>query len=120
MEFNINAIKEIAESKGFSIQRLATEIEVTESGLHAMFKKGDMKVSTLQKISETLKEPIENFFSGEEKAKNKVSEPGAVYSSALEECRQELNEWKNKAFDVMEKYNRLLEERIQDRNRQTG
>lgn len=110
-------IKQIAKDKGVTLSDLAAKIDMTESGMYAMFRNNSIKISTLEKISEVLNVSILSFF---EETISMASEPQVKYNTELDRCRSELELWKQKAFENLEKYNRLLEKEIQDRNRQTG
>jgi DNA-binding Xre family transcriptional regulator len=122
MQLRIENIKQIAENKGIALQLLASKIGVTESGLHAMFKKGDMKLSTLEKIAEVLETSIEsmiNYMQQPANSSKNVYEDKPKYESALEKCNKEVDQWRSKAIEYLEKYNQLLEEQLQQRNRPT-
>lgn len=110
-------IKQIAKDKGVTLSDLAAKIDMTESGMYAMFRNNSIKISTLEKISEVLNVSILSFF---EETISMASETQVKYNTELDRCRSELELWKQKAFENLEKYNRLLEKEIQDRNRQTG
>lgn len=47
-------IKNLLAEKGMTIQRLATESGISEPTLHAIFNRGDAKLSQLEKIAEAL------------------------------------------------------------------
>jgi len=53
---------------GLGKNELAKCVDMTESGFYKMIRVNDMKVSTLEKISETLRLPITAFFDGVEKS----------------------------------------------------
>jgi transcriptional regulator with XRE-family HTH domain len=59
-------IKRKLKEKALSIEKLAVYSCVTKQTIHNIFKKNDIKVSHLQRISEVLNVDVEYFFLGVE------------------------------------------------------
>lgn len=50
----VERIKAVGKSKGISMSRLATEVEMTDTGFYRMLENGSFKVITLIKIAKVL------------------------------------------------------------------
>jgi transcriptional regulator with XRE-family HTH domain len=68
----INKIKFLCDKKNITLKKLASEIDVSETGLHQMINKSSMKVETLVKIADFLDVPLSYFFEDSEKNTNIV------------------------------------------------
>jgi transcriptional regulator with XRE-family HTH domain len=58
----INRIKSLIDENNLTIKGFAEKVEVSEQGIHSMFRSQDMKVSTLQRIADYFEVPITYFF----------------------------------------------------------
>ncbi len=65
---NISKLKKLATVKKLSIKELSEKVGISETGMYKALKKGDFKISTLEKISAILDVPVGYFF--EESSKN--------------------------------------------------
>lgn len=68
----ISKINLLLTIKKITVRKLASEIQVSEVGLHNMLKSGSMKVDTLAKIADFLEVPLSYFFEDSEKNSNIV------------------------------------------------
>jgi transcriptional regulator with XRE-family HTH domain len=68
----ISKINLLLTIKKVTVRKLASEIGVSEVGLHNMLKSGSMKVETLTKIAECLDVPLSYFFEDSENNSNFV------------------------------------------------
>ena len=58
----ISRIRKLIEDRKLTIREFAEKINISEPGIHNMFRTHDMKVSTLQKIADYFDVPITYFF----------------------------------------------------------
>lgn len=91
-------IKRLAQAKGITIKRLAEMAGITEQGFHKTVKNETLQIAALEKIATILDVPASIFF---DETNNLVSEPTTEYQ----------NEWKDKYYSLLEKYNLCLEEK---------
>ncbi|RZK16895.1 MAG: XRE family transcriptional regulator [Hymenobacter sp.] len=77
-------IKNRLTEQGMTIQRLATESGISEPTLHAIFNRGDAKLSQLEKIAEALSVAL-NFLLSDDSA------PSAVQTSDVNQAGQHLS-----------------------------
>ena len=74
----INRIKNIIKRRKITQKELSELIKTSERSLGLNLKKGDMKVSTLIKISDVLEVPVKYFFEEEENYQ-KLEDPSVEY-----------------------------------------
>lgn len=58
---NLLIIKDLSERKKITLRKIAEVAELTEAGLHGAIKKGDMKLSTIDKIAHLLNVDLSIF-----------------------------------------------------------
>lgn len=102
-------IRQLTKANGMTLAELAKAIEMTEAGFYKMLSTESMKVKTLVKLAEVLKQPVTGFFephAAELKQHdffaNEVAEPEGVY--VIEK-------------DSLKKQIALLESQIEDKNK---
>lgn len=102
-------IKNRLTEKGMTIQRLATESGISEPTLHAIFNRGDAKLSQLEKIADALEVELNFLLSdniqpsttqtgdfnqagtgNKQKVKVDKGKPQQDLAAALEACQREL------------------------------
>ena len=88
-----------AKALGITLSDLAKHIEMTESGFYKMLSTESIKVKTLKKVSEVLKQPIPYFFENhltgsgyqELQASAQVAEPPAAYYNEKESLKKQIS-----------------------------
>jgi transcriptional regulator with XRE-family HTH domain len=101
-------IRQLTKANGMTLAELAKAIEMTEAGFYKMLSTESMKVKTLIKLAEVLKQPVTDFFEPHAELKqegslaNEVAEPEGVY--VIEK-------------DSLKKQIALLESQIEDKNK---
>lgn len=102
-------IRQLTKANGMTLAELAKAIEMTEAGFYKMLSTESMKVKTLIKLAEVLKQPVTDFFEPhaaelkqEGSLTNEVAEPEGVY--VIEK-------------DSLKKQIALLESQIEDKNK---
>jgi transcriptional regulator with XRE-family HTH domain len=102
-------IRQLTKANGMTLAELAKAIEMTEAGFYKMLSTESMKVKTLIKLAEVLKQPVTDFFEPhaaelrqDSSFTNEVAEPEGVY--VIEK-------------DSLKKQIALLESQIEDKNK---
>jgi len=88
-----------AKALGITLSDLAKHIEMTEAGFYKMLSTESIKVKTLKKVSEVLKQPIPYFFENhltgsgyqELQASAQVAEPPAAYYNEKESLKKQIS-----------------------------
>lgn len=92
-------IRQQAKALGITLSDLAKHIEMTEAGFYKMLSTESIKVKTLKKVSEVLKQPIPYFFENhltgsgyqELQASAQVAEPPAAYYNEKESLKKQIS-----------------------------
>jgi|GEM_PF-1743670 len=103
-------IRQQAKALGITLSDLAKHIEMTEAGFYKMLSTDSIKVKTLKKVSEVLKQPIPYFFDDHSSGSAyqtapssfNMAEPPAEYSSEKEGLKKQI---------------RILESQLKDKER---
>jgi hypothetical protein len=95
-------VKEVLDTKAISVTSFAKKINKSRSVVYNIFERESIDSVLLYKISEVLEFNFFNLFQFEE-SQNKVAEPIISYGE----------DWKTKYLEVLEKYNDLLEKKVE-------
>lgn len=100
---NFNRIKDLAEKRNVTIVKLAEKTGLTATGIHKIVKKGDCKVSDLEKISAALGVSTAYWWNDEE-GYLMASEPEVKYGwKDRTEMLQEQLKMKDRLIERLEK-----------------
>ena len=103
-------IRHLTKAHGMTLAELAKSIEMTEAGFYKMLSTESMKVKTLIKLAEVLKQPVAAFFESNAAEYRAESNP---YPHELAEPEGVYNIEK----DSLKKQIALLESQIEDKNK---
>lgn len=92
-------IRQQAKTLGITLSDLAKHIEMTEAGFYKMLSTDSIKVKTLKKVSEVLKQPVAYFFDDHSSASSyetasssfNLAEPPAQYGSEKEGLKKQIS-----------------------------
>lgn len=92
-------IRQQAKALGITLSDLAKHIEMTEAGFYKMLSTDSIKVKTLKKVSEVLKQPVNYFFDDHSSGSSyqttppslNLAEPPAEYSSEKENLKKQIS-----------------------------
>jgi transcriptional regulator with XRE-family HTH domain len=100
-------IRQQSKALGITLSDLAKHIEMTEAGFYKMLSTDSIKVKTLRKLSEVLKQPIPFFFedhlsdSGYEASQSsaQLAEPAGAYYNEKENLKEQISILKSQLKD---------------------
>ncbi|MFD1255746.1 helix-turn-helix domain-containing protein [Mucilaginibacter terrae] len=100
-------IRQQSKALGITLSDLAKNIEMTEAGFYKMLSTDSIKVKTLKKIAEVLKQPIpfflEEHLSGSNyqniSAPAQLAEPNVGYYNEKENLKEQISILKNQLKD---------------------
>lgn len=93
-------IRQQAKALGITLSDLAKHIEMTEAGFYKMLSTDSIKVKTLKKVSEVLKQPVAYFFDDHSAGGSSyqaaasslnLAEPPSAYSSEKEGLKKQIS-----------------------------
>lgn len=92
-------IRQQAKALGITLSDLAKHIEMTEAGFYKMLSTDSIKVKTLKKVSEVLKQPVAYFFDDHSGVASyqanssslNLAEPPSAYSSEKEGLKKQIS-----------------------------
>ena len=92
-------IRQQAKALGITLSDLAKHIEMTEAGFYKMLSTDSIKVKTLKKVSEVLKQPVNYFFDDHSSGSSyqttpsslNLAEPPAEYGSEKENLKKQIS-----------------------------
>lgn len=127
MERDGEKLKEILDEMGIGYQVFADKMGKHRNTVTRWFTTHPLPVDILLKAGRVLDISIESYFPRLPKPKSQpgpesiVSEPsashgatgGAESANMLHDCREELAVWQSRAYENLDKYNKLLEEHNQ-------
>lgn len=97
-----NKIREVVTAKEMSVALFAKKINKSRTVVYNIFERESVDSLLLYKISEVLDFNFFGLYQFDNTELNKVNEPLTFYGDG----------WKIKYFDLLEKYNTLLEKKI--------
>jgi transcriptional regulator with XRE-family HTH domain len=92
-------IRQQAKALGITLSDLAKHIEMTEAGFYKMLSTDSIKVKTLKKVSDVLKQPVAYFFddhfsdSSYQQSSSfiNLAEPPSAYNSEKEALKKQIS-----------------------------
>jgi len=91
-------IRQQAKALGITLSDLAKHIEMTEAGFYKMLSTDSIKVKTLKKVSEVLKQPVAFFFDDHSSGSPyqtipslNLAEPATTYGSEKEGLKKQIS-----------------------------
>ena len=92
-------IRQQAKALGITLAEVAKQIEMTEAGFYKMLSTDSIKVKTLKKLSEVLKQPIVYFFDDHLPGSSyqtphqpaQLAEPPAAYYNEKENLKKQIS-----------------------------
>ena len=112
-------IRQQAKALGITLSDLAKHIEMTEAGFYKMLSTDSIKVKTLKKVSEVLKQPVGFFFDDHSNGSSyqisspslNLAEPKAEYGSEKEGLKKQISLLESQLKDK-EKIIELLSQKV--------
>ena len=100
-------IRQQAKALGITLSDLAKHIEMTEAGFYKMLSTDSIKVKTLKKVSEVLKQPVAYFFDDHSSGASyqtspssyNLAEPSTEYGSEKEGLKKQIKQLESQLKD---------------------
>jgi len=100
-------IRQQSKALGITLSDLAKHIDMTEAGFYKMLSTDSIKVKTLRKLSEVLKQPIPFFFEDHSSGADyplsqpsvQLTEPPAAYHNERENLKDQISILKSQLKD---------------------
>ncbi len=99
-------IRQRSKALGITLSDLARHIEMTEAGFYKMLSTDSIKVKTLKKLSDVLKQPIPYFFEDHQASgyqanslPAQLAEPAPAYVSEKENLKEQISILKSQLKD---------------------
>ena len=111
MKHSGEILKKIVDGSGVPISRIAKQLGVDRSTIYRTFDKTEIPLEFILKIGKIINKDMSVFFPEVLQA---VQEAPTNYSSpkSYSELQDEAKYWKDKYIDVLEKYNKLLNDQL--------
>lgn len=108
-------LKKIIESGEVPISRIAKHLNVDRSTIYRSFDKPEIPIEFLLSVGKAINKDMSEFFPEVIQAQQ---EPPSNYGAprSYTELVDESKYWKDKYIDVLEKYNKLLNERLEEQS----
>jgi transcriptional regulator with XRE-family HTH domain len=128
MQHRGDILRRRIDKSGYSKADIAKKLGISRNNLYYKLGKDDLEYDFLIEAYKVMKQDILEDFPELSKfiatpSAPHAQEPGLAYEPtvvALQDCRREVETWKNKYIQLMEEYNHVLKENRALQARQTG